>query len=149
MFLDGQVASASVGLAFITCDDEHHRVAIFENPDDHHDPGTNTVGLAHFAFSCASLGDLIAHYEHMKEIGVMPMRVVNDGPNTSLYYRDPYSNALEAQFDNFPSVGALKRIGGKYPTLLCPIEGGALLRLNVLFLPVSQCVKFRALASEV
>jgi len=105
-FLGAQVTGATMGLAFLTYDDEHHRVAIIEKPD-YKDLEPNTVGLAHFAFCYASLGDLIAHYETMKARGVMPVRTINHGPTTSLYYRDPDGNAVESQVDNFPTIEAL------------------------------------------
>ena len=105
-FLGAQITGASMGLAFITYDDEHHRVAIIEKPD-YNDPVPNTVGLAHFAFCYASLGGLVSHYERMKEVGVMPVRTINHGPTTSLYYRDPDGNAVEVQVDNFPDNESL------------------------------------------
>ena len=105
-FLGAQVTGATMGLAFLTYDDEHHRVAIIDKPD-YNDLVPNTVGLAHFAFCYASLGDLIAHYETMKARGVMPVRTINHGPTTSLYYRDPDGNAVESQVDNFPTIEAL------------------------------------------
>jgi catechol-2,3-dioxygenase len=105
-FLGAQITGAGMGLAFLTYDDEHHRVAIIEKPD-YNDPVPNTVGLAHFAFCYASLGDLIAHYERMKEKGVLPVRTINHGPTTSMYYLDPDGNAVEVQVDNFPNNEAL------------------------------------------
>jgi len=105
-FLGAKVMGASGELAFITYDDEHHRIAIIEMPD-YKDREPNTVGMAHFAYNYASAGDLIHQYERLKASGVMPARTINHGPTTSLYYRDPEENAVEIQVDNFPSVDAL------------------------------------------
>ena len=105
-FLGAQVTGATPGLAFLTYDEEHHRVAIIEKPD-YNDPQPNSVGMAHFAYSYDTLADLITQYERMKEQGVVPVRTINHGPTTSLYYRDPDENAIEVQVDNFPSVEAL------------------------------------------
>ena len=105
-FLGAEVTGASQGLAFLTYDDEHHRIAIIEMPD-YKDREPNTVGMAHFAYTYASLGDLIHQYERLKASDVLPARTINHGPTTSMYYRDPDENAVEIQVDNFPSVDAL------------------------------------------
>ena len=105
-FLGAKVMGASGNVAFVTYDDEHHRIAIIETPD-YKDREPNSVGMGHFAFNYASLDDLIHQYERLKAEGVMPARTINHGPTTSMYYRDPEENAVEIQVDNFPSVDAL------------------------------------------
>ncbi len=105
-FLGAKVTGASQGLAFLTYDDEHHRIAIIETPD-FKDREPNTVGMAHFAYTYASLGDMVHQYERLKGSGVLPGRAINHGPTTSIYYRDPDENAVEVQVDNFPAVAAL------------------------------------------
>ncbi len=105
-FLGASVTGASQGLAFLTYDDEHHRIAIIETPD-YKDREPNTIGMAHFAYSYDTLGDMVHQYERLKGAGVMPARTINHGPTTSMYYRDPDENAVEIQVDNFPSVEAL------------------------------------------
>ncbi len=105
-FLGANVMGASGNIAFLTYDDEHHRIAIIEMPD-YKDREPNTIGMAHFAYSYASAGDLIHQYERLKAAGVMPARAINHGPTTSLYYRDPEENAVEIQVDNFPTSAAL------------------------------------------
>ena len=105
-FLGAEVTGAAQGLAFLTYDSEHHRIAIIETPD-YKDREPNTVGMAHFAYTYASLDDLIHQYERLKASGVMPVRTINHGPTTSMYYRDPDQNAVEIQVDNFATVEAL------------------------------------------
>ncbi len=105
-FLGAKVMGASGNVAFVTYDDEHHRIAIIETPD-YKDREPNSVGMGHFAFNYASLDDLIHQYERLKAEGVMPARTINHGPTTSMYYRDPEENAVEIQVDNFSSVDAL------------------------------------------
>lgn len=105
-FLGAEVMGTSQGLAFVTYDDEHHRIAIIETPD-YKDREPNTIGMAHFAYNYATLGDLIHQYERLKTSGVVPVRTINHGPTTSMYYRDPDDNAVEIQVDNFPTVTAL------------------------------------------
>lgn len=105
-FLGAKLTGATPGLAFLTYDDEHHRVAIIDTPDfKNREP--NTVGMAHIAYAYETLGDLVHQYERLKASDVMPVRTINHGPTTSLYYRDPDENAIEVQVDNFPTVDAL------------------------------------------
>ncbi|KAK9422931.1 putative Glyoxalase/Bleomycin resistance protein/Dihydroxybiphenyl dioxygenase [Seiridium unicorne] len=87
-------------LAFLTYDDEHHRIAIIGMP------GTtakepNSCGLEHIAFSFDSLSDLLLSYRQRRAKGILPEWPVNHGPTTSIYYKDPDGNRLETQVDNF------------------------------------------------
>ncbi|HCP01120.1 MAG: biphenyl 2,3-dioxygenase [Alphaproteobacteria bacterium] len=104
--LGARITANSKGLAFLTYDDEHHRVAIIQR-DDLDDRVPNTVGLAHFAYTYQSLAELIKIYERLKEFEIVPYRQINHGPTTSLYYHDPDGNAVELQTDNFENVEAL------------------------------------------
>jgi len=90
-------------LAFLTYDEEHHRLAIVERP------GTvervaNSVGLEHLAYAYADLGELVTTYERLKAAGILPVRTINHGPTTSMYYRDPDANQVELQVDNFDTA---------------------------------------------
>ncbi len=95
-------------IAFISYDDEHHRVAFL-------DPGPladkeaaegktaragGEVGLHHVAFTFDPV-DLADHYEELKAKGIQPHRCVNHGMTTSMYYYDPDRNQVELLFDNF------------------------------------------------
>ena len=93
-------------LAFITYDDEHHRLA-FVNTPDAADPGPGTAGVDHFAYTYATLDDLVHTYERLKGEGITPVWTINHGPTTSLYYRDPNGHRVELQIDNFDTVEAL------------------------------------------
>lgn len=94
-------------LAFLTYDDEHHRVAIISTPDagevDH-----TRAGLDHVAFTFAQLGDLLSTYQRLKEAGITPYWCINHGPTTSMYYRDPDGTQVELQIDNFATDEALE-----------------------------------------
>lgn len=94
-------------IAFLTYDDEHHRIALVQNPA-YTDPPENAVGLEHFAYAFHSLGDLLQTYKRLTAKGITPFWCVNHGPTTSLYYRDPDGNRIELQVDNFPDVETLK-----------------------------------------
>ena len=127
--LEGRTVHENPALAFITYDDEHHRVALSdpvaaaalvkdlnEVPAGFAEllpglvPTTSQAapavprGLAHVAFTYSSLGDLLTNYERLKEQGITPVATINHGATTSLYYRDPDGNQVELQIDNFDTV---------------------------------------------
>ncbi|WP_433733273.1 FAD-dependent monooxygenase [Nocardia sp. CA-129566] len=90
-------------LAFLTYDDEHHRIAIGAVPELAERP-VLAVGLDHLAFTYASLGDLISTYERLRRLDIHPYRTINHGPTLSFYYRDPDSNQIELQVDVFATT---------------------------------------------
>jgi catechol-2,3-dioxygenase len=93
-------------LAFLTYDDEHHRLALAQTPVEAEAvPGA--PGLDHVAYTFESLGDLLASYVRLEALGIHPVWKINHGPTTSLYYEDPDGNRVELQIDNFPSVAEL------------------------------------------
>ena len=99
-------------IAFISYDDEHHRVA-FVDPGPLADKAPaegktaragGEVGLHHVAFTMGSLGDLADQYRHLKGKGIQPHRCVNHGVTTSMYYYDPDRNQVELLVDNFETA---------------------------------------------
>jgi len=89
--------------AFLTCDDEHHRFA-FANlsvllPGSVASEPRDKEGVNHVAYTYANLGDLLATYERLKQIGVNPYWRIHHGITLSLYYRDPDGNRMEFQVD--------------------------------------------------
>lgn len=104
--LGAQVVGNTKGISLLTYDDEHHRVAIIQR-DGMDDKLPNSVGVAHFAYSYSSLGDLIEIHGYLKDKGILPVREINHGPTTSLYYNDPDGNAVELQTNNFDTNEAL------------------------------------------
>ena len=104
--LQARVQHENPILAFLTYDDEHHRIALVNLPGLT-DPSAEAAGLSHLAYTYASLGDLLDTYVRLKADGVIPEWTVNHGPTTSMYYRDPDGNQVELQVDNFPSVEEL------------------------------------------
>ncbi|MFD4862943.1 VOC family protein [Streptomyces atratus] len=104
--LEGRVTFANDALAFLTYDDEHHRVALVatgasERPTDAH------TGLHHAAFTYATIGDLLGTYQRLKDDGILPFWCINHGPTTSMYFEDPDGNHIELQIDNFATEEAL------------------------------------------
>jgi len=104
--LDATVAFETPILAFITYDDEHHRVA-FVNQPQLSDRDGGAAGLDHVAFTYGGLGDLVSTYDRLKGAGISPYWCINHGPTTSLYYHDPDRNQVELQIDNFETLEAL------------------------------------------
>lgn len=99
-FLGAEAIYKNDMLAFLSYDEEHHRIAIANIP------GTKgkdkmTCGLEHIAFSFNTLSDLLLAYRQRKQKGVLPLWPVNHGPTTSIYYKDPDGNMIETQVDNF------------------------------------------------
>jgi catechol 2,3-dioxygenase-like lactoylglutathione lyase family enzyme len=87
-------------LAFLTYDDEHHRIAIARIPGLEERPQM-AAGTDHIAFTHADLGDLLNTWARLKAEGIEPYWCLNHGPTTSMYYKDPDGNKVELQIDNF------------------------------------------------
>ncbi len=101
--LNATVAFESPEIAFLSYDDEHHRVALIQIPGLAPQP-TGIVGMHHVAFTFENLATLIANYRRLRDLGVTPAWPVNHGPTTSLYYVDPDGNQIEFQVDNYDTV---------------------------------------------
>ncbi|MCV7228041.1 VOC family protein [Mycolicibacterium komossense] len=98
--LDARVVYENGGSAFLTFDDEHHRLAILQIPGlTERTP--ITVGMAHSAYTFDTLADLMGKYRDLRDVGITPRVPVQHGVTTSLYYRDPDGNMVELQIDNF------------------------------------------------
>ena len=106
--LGAHVAMRNDYIAFLTYDDEHHRIAIVLDPRiTEAKPAFDRPGVDHVSYTYASVADLVATYERLRDLGITPYWTVDHGPTTSLYYRDPDGNQVELQIDNFDTVEAL------------------------------------------
>ncbi len=94
-------------VAFVTYDEEHHRLALVVTPQEERPP-PGAAGLDHFAYGFDDFGDLMASYKRLRDIGIKPVWSINHGPTTSLYYEDPDGTRLELQVDNFATEEELK-----------------------------------------
>src|SRR4029077_10832295 len=110
--LGAQLLHQNKMIAFISYDDEHHRVA-FVDPGPLADKAPaegktaragGEVGLHHVAFTMGSLADLADQYRQLKDKGIRPHRCVNHGVTTSMYYYDPDHNQVELLVDNFATA---------------------------------------------
>jgi catechol-2,3-dioxygenase len=92
-------------LAFLTYDDEHHRVALINlsalKPTSEPEGPRADVGVDHVAYTYANVGDLLETYTRLKQYGIRPYWLVHHGPTLSFYYKDPDGNRLEFQVDCF------------------------------------------------
>lgn len=102
-FLGARIAHRNPELAFLTYDDEHHRIAIANIPQIG-DKVRNSSGLEHIAFTFASLTDLLTAYRQRLALPepIKPVWCVNHRVTTSLYYKDPDGNLL-GSFSPLPS----------------------------------------------
>ena len=101
---DAKVQHQNPALAFVTYDDEHHRMAFLnlaafmpDGPKEHND----LVGVDHVAYTYTSLHDLAENYLQLKEMGILPYWCLHHGITVSMYYGDPDGNRMEFQVDAY------------------------------------------------
>ena len=113
--LAAEIVHRNEMLAFLTYDDEHHRVAIVNLPGLA-DSDPFAAGTDHIAFNHADLGDLLSTYARLKSEGIEPYWCINHGLTTSMYYKDPDGSRIEFQVDNFASLeeGSRWMRGGEF-----------------------------------
>jgi catechol 2,3-dioxygenase-like lactoylglutathione lyase family enzyme len=89
-------------IAFVTYDEEHHRVAFLNlsiiEPDGAQDR-RDRVGVDHVAYTFNSLRELMENYAQLKALGILPYWKLHHGITISLYYGDPDGNRMEFQVD--------------------------------------------------
>ena len=138
-FLEAEPMHANPFITFLTFDEEHHRLAIARGANLA-DKVTNSVGVDHFAFAYASVGDLLATVERLAGQGIRPSTSIHHGVSLSFYYLDPDRNQAELQIDAFPSVEATNAF----------LAGGAFARnpIGVLFDPDALVKRWREGASD-
>jgi catechol 2,3-dioxygenase-like lactoylglutathione lyase family enzyme len=100
---EAEVVFNNGSLAFLTFDDEHHRIAIGKFAD-YAAPNPQSAGIDHVAFSYATISDLLVTYNRLKTHSIVPFFTIDHGPTTSFYYKDPDGNQIELQVDNFATL---------------------------------------------
>ena len=100
-------------LVFLTYDDEHHRIALLNDPGapSGGSEQPRRTGLEHISFTYAGLGDLLTTYERLGKLGIKPHWCINHGATTSMYFFDPDGNQVELQVDAFDSLEETLRDG--------------------------------------
>ncbi|MYS82726.1 VOC family protein [Embleya scabrispora] len=102
--LGAQVVYETEQIAFLTFDEEHHRLGLIGAPIPFEERTPTTVGLAHTAYTFATLDALLDRFAGLRDAGIRPHVCVAHGPTTSMYYRDPDGNTVELQIDNFATA---------------------------------------------
>lgn len=101
--LNAKVVFDNGSIAFLSYDEEHHRIAIIGRKELVEQRSDN-ARVHHAAFTFESLSVLLENYARLKSLGVRPVLTINHGPTTSIYYEDPDGNNVEFQVENFDSV---------------------------------------------
>ncbi|MBL8383834.1 MAG: VOC family protein [Burkholderiales bacterium] len=105
-----EVQFQSPVLAFVTYDEEHHRMAFLNlgavDPEGKLDDRRGAVGVDHVAYTFGSLRDLLENYAQLKALGITPYWRLHHGITISMYYADPDGNQMEFQVEACPSVAA-------------------------------------------
>ena len=103
-----QVQHQNPVMAFLTYDDEHHRLAFIDlaavQPDGTDQETQSLVGIDHTAYTCRSLEELFDNYVSLKGEDILPYWCVHHGLTISMYYADPDGNQLEFQVDCFDTA---------------------------------------------
>lgn len=103
---EAQVSYEFETAAFLTFDDEHHRIAIANIPLLFR-RWKLSAGVDHIAFTYGSLEKLLLNYERLKGYGILPAWCIHHGATVSMYYVDPDKNWFELQVDVFDSPDKL------------------------------------------
>ncbi|MDQ6620249.1 MAG: VOC family protein [Pseudomonadota bacterium] len=101
----GTVQYQSPVIAFVTYDDEHHRVAllnlgVIKGESEARTP-RGQPGVDHVAYGYRSLSELLHKYVELEAKGILPYWCIHHGITVSLYYADPDGNQMEFQTDCF------------------------------------------------
>ena len=102
LVVGAEVQFRDPGACWMTNDEANHRVAFLTAPglsDDQEKVRHN--GVHHFAFEYGSFDDLMSSFDRMRGVAIEPAFCLDHGLTISLYYRDPESNYVELQSDNF------------------------------------------------
>ena len=99
---DAKVQARTDKLAFLTYDEEHHRMAFLNlGPVAGEAPKkpAQSPGVHHVAYTWDTLDGLLDTYRKLKAMNVLPFFKVRHGPTLSMYYADPDGNGMEFQID--------------------------------------------------
>ncbi|KAK2025684.1 glyoxalase/Bleomycin resistance protein/Dioxygenase superfamily protein [Colletotrichum zoysiae] len=98
--LGARVLLANDFISLLAWDEQHHRLAIINDPTAGA-KDESASGIDHFALKFASVGDLVNVYRSAKEAGITPVQCFNHGVSSSLYYKDPDGNHVEAMIEAY------------------------------------------------
>lgn len=88
-------------MAFLSFDDEHHRIALLNlaaiDPEGERPVSAQAGTMEHFACTYGSAKELLTNYVRLKALGILPYWCVHHGMTLSMYYQDPDGNRVEFQ----------------------------------------------------
>lgn len=138
-------------LAFLTYDDEHHRLALADmatiQPDGAESDKHDAIGVDHVGYSLSSLGELLENYSQLKDSGISPYWCVHHGITVSMYYADPDGNQMEFQvdlFDSFEEASEFMKIGFEANPVGVEYEPDDMLESYRAGVPQTELLKFYA-----
>lgn len=99
--LEAHLVFGNDRIAFLTYDEEHHRVALVATETFGARAPAPAVGFYHAAFTYDRLEQLLETHARLLDTGIAPWRTINHGPTISFYYADPDGNDVELQVDRF------------------------------------------------
>jgi catechol 2,3-dioxygenase len=100
------VSDVKVRAGWFTNDAANHRIAIIEMPGMTFDAErARHTRLQHIAFEYRTLDELLGTYARLRNLGILPLRVIDQGAQTALYYEDPDRNSVELNVSNFGDYG--------------------------------------------
>ena len=103
--LGADVRFANEYATFMSFDDEHHRIVIFDDGETEERPAA-AAGIQHVAFMCGDPHGLAEEYERLKLAGIKPRACANHHFTSSIYYDDPDGNEVEISCDNLSTKEA-------------------------------------------
>ncbi len=88
--------------AWVTNDEANHRIGMISlNGLTHHPDRSHHCRIQHIAFEYATIDDLLATFERLRDQGIEPVLAADHGATTRFYYDDPDRNSVELSVDNF------------------------------------------------
>jgi catechol-2,3-dioxygenase len=100
---DAKVRHYDLAIAFVTYDDEHHRIAFLNleliQPGGAETEKQGVISVLHVAYTYGSLNPLPENYEQLKAAGIKPYWMIHHGITVSMYYADSDGNEMEFQVD--------------------------------------------------
>jgi catechol 2,3-dioxygenase len=112
-----EVARYGTQMAFFSCGDNHHDLALLEVGSQAASPVSNQVGLYHLAFKVGeSLDELRAFRDHLAAHGVAIVGQADHRVSQALYCHDPDGILIEVYVDADPTLwrddpGAVAHVG--------------------------------------
>ena len=105
---EAEVQHQNPVIAFLTFDDEHHRLAFINlsavSPQTTEPDIKHASGIDHIAFTFNDLDALMETYERLSAAGIKPYWPIHHGITISFYYQDPDGNRIEFQAERFASM---------------------------------------------